>query len=849
MRIVVGESVLLSESLTPYESLRAFFEVADERDHNAPSVLVDEDGDPLTHPDYVDRMGSPHRAAGAWAFCRRPAAEAFGLPAGTDWVRETSPELMFEAGSPYLPRPHLQDQLYVQRIEEDTPFLLEPLSSATSATWNNEGSRICVLETRLGHVADGTHMAGYLLWEYKLALGGRRLIASFPADARLDFSQISYSSDDSWIHLCRWWPDGSNFLVRVSDGLLVPLPVTSMAMGWNPRNGPTAMVAMTEEGNADRVIIYDYDVATNTLDRRSDIPYPIGLPLSVRELAMSADGCSALVTAAVGVSSLEHEVRGGVQVAAVINIDDGSIDPVLPVPFHTRYAQRRHTSPRWCGEQSLPNGSTGVVIADQLMQNASRISCERDSSAVEEDLLRRSSEILEGIAAAWSSGRMPPGRFADEYLQHALTCYQIDERAADHAVAALRLLARGNRAARTVIRAIDRYRLDQWRPTESTPQPAAAVLPAAIARGIADGGVTEPAGDLAARAELLIVAESLDAATEAGRALAQTAGTSRGEDPWLNLARASNDALERGNLSLVAKIGLATVLWHEYYRSALAVSGLLRTPEPALLSILLNCFEACTHLAEREVVGGSEQRIFDVEDTRKRCQQALGGLPVADYLNTTHRKRAHADRGQRQGRRGLSHVGRNEPRPTDEAATGNTSVATATASTVTGDWDFFVSYTSADSNWAEWIAWELERGGYRVLFQGWDFVPGSHWVTLIQEGVVQATRTLAVLSRAYLASVYGQQEWEAAFRADPAGLARKLIPVRVEDCERPGLLGGVVSFDLFNSPIDVAGQLLLSKVRESIEGRAKPASAPRLPADLQRDGPPGAGREPRRTRY
>ena len=28
--------------------------------------------------------------------------------------------------------------------------------------------------------------------------------------------------------------------------------------------------------------------------------------------------------------------------------------------------------------------------------------------------------------------------------------------------------------------------------------------------------------------------------------------------------------------------------------------------------------------------------------------------------------------------------------------------------------DFFVSYTSADRAWAEWIAWQLEAEGYQV---------------------------------------------------------------------------------------------------------------------------------------
>jgi hypothetical protein len=116
--------------------------VAGERGHSAPSVLVDERGEPLTHPDYVDRMGAAHLQAGAWAFCRRPAAEAFGLPSGTDWVRDHSLALMFQTGSPYLPHPHLHDQIYVQRFGEDPPVLLAPVSSATPLAWSNEGSRI-----------------------------------------------------------------------------------------------------------------------------------------------------------------------------------------------------------------------------------------------------------------------------------------------------------------------------------------------------------------------------------------------------------------------------------------------------------------------------------------------------------------------------------------------------------------------------------------------------------------------------------------------------------------------------------------------------------------------------------
>jgi hypothetical protein len=67
--------------------------------------------------------------------------------------------------------------------------------------------------------------------------------------------------------------------------------------------------------------------------------------------------------------------------------------------------------------------------------------------------------------------------------------------------------------------------------------------------------------------------------------------------------------------------------------------------------------------------------------------------------------------------------------------------------------DVFVSYNQADRAWAEWIAWQLDHLGWRVLIQAWDFVPGTNWTNSMQEGIRRAKRTLAVMSPAYLKSV------------------------------------------------------------------------------------------------
>ena len=155
-------------------------------------------------------------------------------------------------------------------------------------------------------------------------------------------------------------------------------------------------------------------------------------------------------------------------------------------------------------------------------------------------------------------------------------------------------------------------------------------------------------------------------------------------------------------------------------------------------------------------------------------------------------------------------------------------------------WDFFVSYTQADRAWAEWVAWILEEDGHKVLVQAWDFVPGTNWIQGMQTGAVRAERTIAVLSPAYLDSEYGTAEWEAAWAADPAGRERKLLVARVNECDRPGLLAGVVRVDLFGRTEAEARAGLRTMVSSAISGRAKPAVPPEFP---------GARAMPREPRF
>lgn len=138
---------------------------------------------------------------------------------------------------------------------------------------------------------------------------------------------------------------------------------------------------------------------------------------------------------------------------------------------------------------------------------------------------------------------------------------------------------------------------------------------------------------------------------------------------------------------------------------------------------------------------------------------------------------------------------------------------------------FFVSYNSADGEWAEWIAWQLEEAGFTTVLQAWDFRPGSNFVVEMNRAAAGAKRTIAVLSPEYLGASFPQAEWAAAFAQDPEGLERILVPVRVRHCHPTGLLGQIVYIDLVGLDEEASRIRLL----EGIAERGKPLEAPTFP--------------------
>ena len=140
--------------------------------------------------------------------------------------------------------------------------------------------------------------------------------------------------------------------------------------------------------------------------------------------------------------------------------------------------------------------------------------------------------------------------------------------------------------------------------------------------------------------------------------------------------------------------------------------------------------------------------------------------------------------------------------------------------------DFFVSFNSADKDWATWIAWTLEEAGYQVVYQPWDFRPGGNFVLEMQRAASETRKTVVVLTDNYLKAEYTQPEWAAAFAEDPRGEKRKLIPLRVAPCSPTGMLKPLIYADLVGLTPEEAKKAVLTAVSDS---RPKPAGPPAFP--------------------
>ncbi len=110
--------------------------------------------------------------------------------------------------------------------------------------------------------------------------------------------------------------------------------------------------------------------------------------------------------------------------------------------------------------------------------------------------------------------------------------------------------------------------------------------------------------------------------------------------------------------------------------------------------------------------------------------------------------------------------------------------------------DIFVSYTSQDRDWAFWIGQQLESLGHVARVHEWEISGGGDIFAWMEEHHDKAAHVLCVMSSSYLKAPYSALERRAAQWAAITQRPNFVLPVYIEPCTAPTLLGLIKRCDL-----------------------------------------------------
>jgi tetratricopeptide (TPR) repeat protein len=114
-----------------------------------------------------------------------------------------------------------------------------------------------------------------------------------------------------------------------------------------------------------------------------------------------------------------------------------------------------------------------------------------------------------------------------------------------------------------------------------------------------------------------------------------------------------------------------------------------------------------------------------------------------------------------------------------------------------GKYDFFVSRRGSAATVAQEVADVLASAGYSSFSQDYDIGHGVNFVAEIHKALKGCQHFIALLTHDYDEAPYTQAEWTNFYKAAvESGGARRFIVIRVEACNPPGLLAGIVFADL-----------------------------------------------------
>lgn len=148
--------------------------------------------------------------------------------------------------------------------------------------------------------------------------------------------------------------------------------------------------------------------------------------------------------------------------------------------------------------------------------------------------------------------------------------------------------------------------------------------------------------------------------------------------------------------------------------------------------------------------------------------------------------------------------------------------------------DIRLSFVPEDRMWADWITALITEAGFRVLPAEPQTVPASRKAGA---GGEPPARTVALLSAAYLRSATARTVAAQAVEADPSGVKRLLVPVRVGEVRVTAPFSERASVDLVQRDENYARSALLralGRPGRSLPRAEEPGDMPRFPGTVPR---------------
>jgi tetratricopeptide (TPR) repeat protein len=136
--------------------------------------------------------------------------------------------------------------------------------------------------------------------------------------------------------------------------------------------------------------------------------------------------------------------------------------------------------------------------------------------------------------------------------------------------------------------------------------------------------------------------------------------------------------------------------------------------------------------------------------------------------------------------------------------------------------DIFVSYTSKDRDWANWIGRELEALGHLPHIDDWEVSAGGNIMEWMEKRHHEADHVLCIVSETYLKKPYSSLERQGGQWAAVTKRPNFVLPVFIEPCEAPTLLAPLKRCDLYGLGEEDAR----ARLKSFLAPAAKPPDAP-----------------------